>query len=227
MNDLLLIFNNWEEFNVKHFFKKLLQLKDITYSWLLVISILIFTTTIYIDLAYHPSGSPKVALAIYAIALLIAFIWSVFNYIGHMRLNTMYKRNNNIQVFVDNLLLSNDEKLELRTYLEDYSQDLIEQGKTKEDAVITAINEFKVNEFSSLSKNTQIFNMHAHYYLGGYALIGIMASIILLVISNVLTDPPLICIVLEVTFMLYGIGFFGLFFVYKLMDVFIHKKLTI
>ncbi|WP_208589605.1 hypothetical protein [Gracilibacillus suaedae] len=212
---------------MKHFIKKLLYLKDIKYSWLLFISILVFTTTIYMDLAFHQTGSPKVALVAYAISLLIVFAWAVFNYIGHIRLNGMYKRNNNIKAFVDNLVLSNDERLELQAYLEDYSQDLIEQGMTKEDAIIAAINEFKVNEFSSISKNTQIFNMHAHYYLGGYALLGITASLILLVISNVLTDPPLISIVLEVTFMLYGIGFFGLFFVYKLMDIFIHKKLTI
>ena len=42
-----------------------------------------------------------------------------------------------------------------------------------------AINQFKVQEILSLSKDTMLFNLHAHYYLIGWAILAAIVDIII------------------------------------------------
>jgi hypothetical protein len=204
---------------------KVFSLSDIKYAWLLLISIISFVGTFYLDLYYNPSFVQTAALAGYGLAFIIAALWGAFNYIGHLRINAMYQKNNDIPAFVDQLALSNEEKLELQAYLEDYVIDLVSQGKTREEAAKEAINQFKVKEFSSLSKNTMIFNLHAHYYLGGYACLALLGGLTLIVIHA--NFPLLVFLVGKYTLLAYGVGFIGLFFIYKLADIILYKKLRV
>jgi hypothetical protein len=80
---------------------------------------------------------------------------------------------------VNQLAMSEEDKLELQTYLEAYVQDLIQQGKTKDEAAREAINQFKVIEFLSLSKNTSFLNLHAHFHLIGWVTILTIAFIMI------------------------------------------------
>ncbi|MFB4168261.1 hypothetical protein [Virgibacillus sp. JSM 102003] len=210
---------------MENLFHKVVSLKDLKYSWILITSIIVFCITLYLDLKYNPSHVPIKALVGYGSALIISVCWGVFNYIGHVRVNAMYRKSNDIHAFVNSLAMNQEEKLELTMYLEDYTQDLTNQGKTKEEASQIAINHFKIQEFSTLSKDTQLFNLHAHFYLWGYASIAALCSLVLLFISNVVVKSSLILIVLETAF---AVTFFGcslLFFIYKIIDVMIYRKL--
>ncbi|WP_027407950.1 hypothetical protein [Anoxybacteroides tepidamans] len=206
-----------------HLIKKAFSLNDIKYAWILLVSFISFAATFYLDLYYNPSFVQKAALAGYGLAFLIATLWAAFNYIGHLRINVMYQKNNGIPAFLEQLALSHEEKLELQAYLEDYVTGQVNQGKSKEEAAREAINQFKVKEFSSLSKNTLVFNLHAHYYLGGYAFLAILGSVVLLLLHASFFSLP--WLVGAYTFLAYGVGFIGLFFIYKLVDSALYKKI--
>lgn len=209
---------------MEHLFHKVISLKDLKYSWILMISIVVFCITLYLDLKLNPSQVPMQALVGYGSALIISACWGIFNYIGHLRINAMYRKSKDIHAFVYNLAMNQEEKLELKMYLEDYKQDLVSQGNTEEAASQIAINHFKIKEFSSLSKDTQLFNLHAHFYLWGYAILTALCSLVLLFTTNVAVDSSLILIVLETVFAVICIGFSCLFFLYKMMDAMIHCK---
>jgi hypothetical protein len=106
--------------------------------------------------------------------------------------------------------------------LEDYIIVLVSQGKTREEAAKEAINQFNVIEFSSLSKNTMIFNLHAHYYYGGYACFALLGGLLLILIHA--NFPLLLLLVGGYTILAYRVGFIGLFFIYKLADIILYKK---
>ncbi|MFY0758609.1 permease prefix domain 1-containing protein [Metabacillus dongyingensis] len=128
--------------------KKIFSLGDIKYSWILSLSAIFFGITNYLDRMY--SNDPAWVHAGYWISFAIAVLWGVLNYISHIRMNNMYKKQDDLQLYVNQLVMSEEDKLELRTYLEDYVQDLMKQGNTEADAMREAINQFKVKEFLSL-----------------------------------------------------------------------------
>ncbi|MCD4840189.1 hypothetical protein LRS37_15240 [Neobacillus sedimentimangrovi] len=61
-------------------------------------------------------------------------------------------------------------------------QDLVSHGETKEEATKKAIEQFKIKEFTSLSKNTMLFNLPAHYYLGGFTFVSVIVGLLLRVL---------------------------------------------
>ena len=202
--------------------RKIVNLKDINFSWILFLSFTLFGLSCYIDRLY--SNDPIWIHGCYWLSFTLAVLWGALNYISQIRMNNMYKKQNDIQQYVNQLAMSEEDQLELQTYLEDFVQDLIEQGKTKEDATREAINQFKVKEFLSLSKNTMFFNLHAHYYLIGWTTI-ILVSFILVWLLGIMVFPNLVIILtIEVTLFAYGIGLFGMFFVYKVIDAIIYRK---
>ncbi|USK31022.1 permease prefix domain 1-containing protein [Bacillus sp. CMF21] len=170
------------------------------------------------------SNDPLWVHAGYWISFAIAVLWAVLNYISHIRMNNMYKKQDDLQVYVNQLVMSEEDKLELRTYLEDYVQDLMKQGNTEADAMREAINQFKVKEFLSLSKNTMFFNLHAHYYLIGWTFLSVIASILVWIFELTLFPYPLITLTIESIFIAYAIGLFGMFFLYKIIDAVIYRK---
>ncbi|WP_050180465.1 hypothetical protein [Domibacillus robiginosus] len=208
---------------MQHFVTKAFSLNDIKYSWLLLISIIIFGVSFYLDLYFIPAFVQITALLGYGGAFILAALWGALNYIGHIRINALYQKNHDIFAFVDQLALDHEEKLELQAYLEDYVHDQINNGKTKEDAAKEAISQFKVKEFSALSKNTMLFNLHAHYYLIGFSFLAFLAFFILLLAHT--SSSSLFLLAGAYTILAYGIGFAGLFFVYKVVDIILYKKL--
>lgn len=202
--------------------RKIFSLGDIRYSWILLLSSVLFGLSNYMDRIY--SNDPSWIHVSYWISFAIAVLWGAINYISHIRMNNMYKKQNNIQEYVNLLAMNEEDKLELQTYLEDYVQDLIEQGNTKADATREAIKQFKVKEFLSLSKNTMFFNLHAHYYLIGWTIVIIVAFILVWLLGIVAFSNLLIPLIIEVTLVAYGLGLFGMFFLYKLIDAMIYRK---
>lgn len=211
---------------MKQFLRKIFNLLDIRYSWILIISMGIFIASLYTS-KINTQITPTIEWISYGSAFISAVIWGILNYIDHIKVSATYIKCDNIDAYVDNLMMSKDERAELKAYLEDYAKDLISQGKTKEEAVKTAINQFKVQEFTSLSKNSSLLNLPIHYYLFGYTLIAMIIGIILHFLTDIFL--PQIFLLLSIEFMLfsYAIGFVGLFFLYKLMDVALLKKIEV
>lgn len=109
--------------------RKVFCLRDIKYSWLLLLSIAFCFLVFYIDRS--DMKDPGWLTIGYLLAFALAVVWGVINYIGHIRMNVMYQKQNNIQAYVENLAMGKEDKLELQHYLEDYAADLIMQGKPK------------------------------------------------------------------------------------------------
>ncbi|WP_017416559.1 hypothetical protein [Clostridium tunisiense] len=210
---------------MKNILKKTFNLSDIKYSWLLLLSMVIFILSLYFE-KISSSITPLTQWITYGSAFLSAVIWSVLNYIAHIKVNANYKKYDDIKTYVDNLVMSKDDKLELMAYLEDYAADLSSQGKTKAEAVQIAINQFRVQEFSSISKNNSVLNLPIHYYLIGYVLVDIALVIVLALLTNTVFHGYFWLSAFEFTLAAYGVGFLGLFFLYKVFDAAISKKIN-
>ncbi|MGM0867577.1 MAG: hypothetical protein ACQEWF_23280 [Bacillota bacterium] len=202
--------------------RKIFSLGEIKYSWILLLSSVLFGLSNYLDRIY--SNDPIWVLASYWISFTIAVLWGAINYISHIRLNNMYKNQDDIMSYVYQLVMNKEDKLELQTYLEDFKKDLMEQGNTEADATREAIKQFKVKEILSLSKNTMFFNLHAHYYLIGWVIVSVIASILFLLFEFTLIPYPLITHTLISVLMAYSFGLFGLFFLYKIIDAVIYQR---
>lgn len=202
--------------------KKIFSISDMKYSWILLLSALIFGIFNYMDRFY--SNDPVWILVGYWISIAVAVLWTALNYISHIRLNSMYKKQDDLQLYVNQLAISDEDKLELRTYLEDFVEDLMKQGKTEADATREAINQFKIQEFLSLSKNSMFFNLHGHYYLIGWTIVSIIAFIIVWLLGITIFPYRSITLTIESIFIVYAIGIFGTFVMYKMIDVVIYRK---
>ncbi|MFD0871051.1 MULTISPECIES: permease prefix domain 1-containing protein [Paenibacillus] len=202
--------------------RKLFSLCDVKYGWVLLGSSALFGISNYFDQTYI--NDPIWVHISYWFSFAIAVLWGVLNYISHVRLNSMYKKQNDIQKYVNQLAMSEEDKLELQTYLEDYVQDLIQQGKTEDEAAREAINQFKVKEFLSLSKNTMFFNLSAHYYLIGWTTITVISIILAWLLETALFPDSLVIEAVENVLAAYSIGLLGMFFLYKLIDAAIYQK---
>lgn len=209
---------------MKNILRKIFNLSDITYAWLLIVSMLTFIFSLYNE-KFNPDTTPLIQWITYGSAILSAILWSILNYISHININSNYRKYNDIDSYVNNLVISKDEKLELKSYLNDFVSDLISQGKNKEEAITIAINQFKVKEFYSLSKNNPILNLPIHYYLIGYILVDIAIVVILLVLTNTILINSFLILSIEFMLVSYGIGFLGLFIIYRILDTIISKKL--
>ncbi|MFS0562046.1 hypothetical protein AB1K91_15020 [Terribacillus sp. 179-K 1B1 HS] len=207
---------------MSQYMRKIFSLGDLKYSWILLLSSLLFGITNFTDQLY--SGDPIWVLISYLISFSIAVLWGAINYISHIRMNNMYKKQDDIQLYVSQLAMSEEDKQELQTYLADYVQDLIQQGNSEADATREAINQFKVKEFLALSKNTMFFNLHAHYYLIGWTIVSILASILVWILEVTMLPYPLITFTIESIFIAYSIGLFGMFILYKIIDAMIYRK---
>ncbi|MFP7224529.1 hypothetical protein SFC42_15705 [Priestia filamentosa] len=204
------------------YLRKIFSLEDIKYSWILLLSSFLFGITNFIDQLY--SGDPIWVLISYWFSIAIAVLWGALNYISHIRMNSLYKKQDDIRLYVNQLAMNEEDKLELQTYLEDYVHDLIQQGNSEVDATREAINQFKVKEFLNLSKNSLFFNLHAHYYLVGWTIVSILASIVVWALDVAIFPYSLITLTLEITFIVYAFGLFGMFILYKIIDTTIYRK---
>jgi hypothetical protein len=153
----------------------------------------------------------------------MAVLWCAANYVGHIRINAMYRKQNDIDAYIAPLAMNTEEKLELRNYLEDFAQDLMNQGMQEEQATAEAIRHFKVKELLSLSKNSSLFHLHAHYYLFGWAAAAFVLLILLWFVNGLWFPHAVLLLVLETILFVYGSALVLLFFVYKLLDAFLDR----
>lgn len=205
--------------------KKIFNLSDIRYSWLLVISMLFFIFSLYNN-KINSDLTATVEYITYGTAVGLAFVWSILNYIDHIKVNVLLRKYDNIDIFVDNLVMNKQEKEDLKSYLNDFVKDLEENGKTKEEAIKTAIAQFQVQEFTSLSKSNGIFELPVHYYLIGYIIIFVVAIVIIGVFTGTILEDFFLLHAINFTLNLYCIGFLGLIFLYKLIDILVAKKMV-
>lgn len=200
--------------------KRLFSLADIKYPWLLLISMLAFVIALYFN-RFYPNAFTRIEIGIYGAVFLVALLWSILNYVGHLQISAIYKKYDNIEAFIKKLTMNKGEKAELTEYLKDFVTDLEENGSTHEEAVKTAISHFQVKEFTQSQGN--VFETPAHYYLLGYVSIFVGLIIVIQCIDLIISLP---FVVLAVSFMLmlFSAAFVCLFFIYKLIDVMISKK---
>ncbi|MCC3372760.1 hypothetical protein [Cohnella sp. REN36] len=204
--------------------RKMFSLRDLRFAWLLLVSISVCGLTFYADETFA-SADPHALTVCYVLSFALAVIWSAANYIGHIRMHATYRKQHDIRAYVEQLAMSGEDRLELQNYLEDYAADLTSQGRTKEEAAREAINQFKVKEFLSLSKHSPLFDLHAHYYLLGWAAVAVAFFLLLGAIGLALFPSSLLLLIAESIALAYGLSFVGLFFVYKLLDAVIRRKL--
>ncbi|MBZ2174289.1 hypothetical protein K8M07_03405 [Schnuerera sp. xch1] len=210
---------------MKIFVKKVFDLSDIRYPWLLIISMLIFIFSLYNN-KINPNIDIITELLTYGTAIVTAFVWSILNYIDHIKLSVIYRKNNDIETYVNSLVMKKEDKEDLKEYLNDFVKDLESEGKTEEEAIEIAIGQFQVKEFTSLSKNNGIFELPVHYYLIGYIIIFVAAIVIIGIFTNTILRDSFLLKAINFMFNLYSIGFIVVLFLYKLMDIFIKKKMS-
>jgi hypothetical protein len=201
--------------------KQAYRLSGIKYSWILLISMIAFMLSLYFHRIYRNEFS-DFEIASYGLSFLIALVWSVLNYFGHLKLNRLFKKYDDIDVFVEQMHMRAEEKEEFTQYLNDYVKDLVQHGEPYESAVKKAINSFQVQEFSEV-KGGDMFEKPAHYYLLGYTSVFIAAIIILQTIDGFF-PAQFILSSLSLTLGLYAAAFFILFFLYKAIDELLPQK---
>lgn len=205
--------------------KRIFNLTDIRYPWLLLLSMILFVFSLYNN-KINPDINVGLEFLTYGTAIGCAFVWSVLNYIDHMKLNAIYKKSDNIDSYVDSLIMKKDEKEDLKQYLNDFVQDLEANGKTKDEAVRIAINQFQVDEFTALSKNTGIFELPSHYYLIGYVVIFALVMILTQVLISIGLGGRFWLYAVNFMLVLYSLAFLGLVLLYKLIDTLVARKIT-
>lgn len=145
--------------------KDFFDIKMIKYPWLLVLSMTTFVAALYFDRAYF-SNFPKGELVLFGAVFIIAFIWSILNYVGHLQVRSIYGKFDSIEDFISCLSMKKEEKEELAEYLYDFVKDMEENGANHEAAVKTAIGQFQVKEITE--RDGDLIETKPHYYLFGY-----------------------------------------------------------
>lgn len=201
--------------------KRIYDLTDIKYPWLLLLSMIMFILSLCYN-RFYPKIDSRTEMVIYGASFAVALIWCILNYIGHLKLNAIYKKHDDIAAFVEHMAMKKEEKTELIQYLNDFVKDLEEKGDSHEDAVKKAISNFQVKEFLA-AQDGDLFDKPTHYYLLGY--VSIFVGVILIIqCLNIIFPVPFIVSAVNFMLVLYSIAFFCLFFLYKLIDVLISKK---
>lgn len=206
------------------FIKRMFNLSDIRYRWLLLASMILFVFSLYNN-RINPDMGMEMEWMTYGSSVICAFVWSVLNYVGHIKLNTLYRRHDSIEAYVESLAMKKQEKDDLKTYLYDFVNDLEANGKTKDEAVKIAISQFQVQEFNSISKNSGILELPSHHYLLGYALIFMAAVIFILCLVNTAFRDVFLLKAIYFMLILYSAAFVVLIFLYKLLDFIMAKKI--
>ena len=78
--------------------KDFFGIKMIKYPWLLALSMITFVAALYFDRAYF-NHFPKGELVLFSAVFVIAFMWSILNYVGHLQLRSIYGKFDSIEDF--------------------------------------------------------------------------------------------------------------------------------
>lgn len=209
---------------MKSLVKKIFDLSDIRYSWLLGISAILFILSLYNN-KINPNINIIIEWTTYSSAIGCAFVWSILNYVDHIKISVLFRKSNDIEAYVNSLAMKREEKEDLMEYLKDFVADLEVSGKTKEEAVKTAIAQFQVQEFTSISKNSGILELPSHYYLLGYAIIYLALILIIQIFLGIGISNSFWLHAISFMLILYVVAFLGLILLYKLIDIVIAKKI--
>lgn len=210
---------------MKSLVKKIFSLSDIRYWWLLGISAILFIFSLYNN-KINPEINTIIEWTTYGLAIGCAFVWSILNYVDHIKINSIFRKSSEIEDYVNSLAMNREEKEDLKEYLNDFVADLEEGGKTREEAVKIAIAQFQVQEFTSISKNSGILELPSHHYLIGYVIIYLVLALIIQIFLGTGISNSFWLHAISFTLILYVVAFLGLIVLYKLIDVLITKKKT-
>ncbi|TLS49725.1 hypothetical protein FE782_23955 [Paenibacillus antri] len=203
--------------------RKIFSMGEIKHVWLLLLSVAICVVTFAIDERVNPGDQLWLSVSYFA-SFTAAAAWAAANYVGHLRMNRLLRKQTDIGAYVDQLALSADDRQELRNYLEDFAADLERQGRRKEDAAKEAITQFKVKELLSMSKYSSPFETHGHHYLLGLSGLTLTAAAAFAAIGHALPTRSLFALIATTVAAVYGFCFLALFFLYKVMDNVLYRK---
>ncbi|HWO97838.1 MAG TPA: hypothetical protein VNM45_16175 [Bacillus sp. (in: firmicutes)] len=195
---------------------------QVKYKIVLILSIVIFGLCYICDTLNQPQHTETIYLAGYVSGIMIACFWGILNYIDHLRINPLYKQANTINEFVDELELDSDDKLELKTFMEDYVNDQVANGNDVESATNDVISQFKAQEFTGNQLSKDTFFFHSHYYLIGNGLILFLIGIVFWFLFSQFHLAILVTI--ELLGICYAFGFWLLFILYKFLNMILKKK---
>lgn len=199
-----------------------LSFNEMKYKSVLILSIFIFGTSYFFDTVNEPQTSTILFLFGYVLGIMIASFWGILNYIDHLRINPLYKQANTINEFVDELELNEDDKLELKTYMEDYVCDQVANGKDIQSATKEVISQFKVQEITGNQLRKDPFFFHSHHYLLGNGAICFLIGIVFWILFS--QFDSIIFVTIEVLGTCYASGFWLLFVLYKFLNVILKRK---
>ncbi|MNC27221.1 hypothetical protein D3C75_753870 [compost metagenome] len=209
---------------MRNWTRKVFSLAELRYGPVLLLSVVICVAAFFIDEYINPRDQLWLAVTYY-ISFSLAALWCGINYIGHIRMNNLYRKHADIGAYVEQLAMSTEDKTELRNFLEDFAADLEGQGRSREEAAKEVISQFQVREFLAMSKHTQPFETHGHHYLLGYGILLLGVCLISLAAELLLQQPPLAWLITSSVSGVYGASLFGVYVLYKLLDRFIYNKL--
>lgn len=209
---------------MRNWARKVFSLAELRYSPVLLLSIVVCVVAYTIDEQIDPQDQLWLAVTYY-ISFSLAALWCGINYIGHIRVNNLYRKHGDIGAYVEQLVMDAEDKTELRNFLEDFAADLEEQGRSREEAAKEVISQFQVREFLAMSKHTVPFETHGHHYLLGYCMLLLGVCAMATSVELLLAQPPLVWLIISSVSGVYGVSLFGVYMLYKLLDRFIYKKL--
>lgn len=190
--------------------------QELRYRKVLWLSILLFYTSLVADMFINPSKNDSLCLFGYIIAILLAALWSILNYIDHLRINPLYKEYTTITEFIKALSLPKEEKLEIQQMMVDYVTDQVSQNVDELTATKTIIQQFKTSE---LENEQHFFYFHTNHYLLKLATgMTISAVLLYLVKDYVLPTDTLLLTGLTGTLFCYGIGLYLAYLMYQLLN---------
>ena len=76
---------------MKLWLKKAFDLSDMRYLWLLLFSMVLFVFSLYNN-KINPNMGIGLELLTYGTAIGCAFVWSILNYVDHIKVNSIYKK---------------------------------------------------------------------------------------------------------------------------------------
>lgn len=209
---------------MRNWTRKTFSLAELRYSPVLLLSIVICVAAFYIDEHVNPGDQLWLAVTYY-ISFSLAALWCGINYVGHIKMNNLYRKHADIGAYVEQLAMSTEDKTELRNFLEDFAADLEEQGRTKEEAAKEVISQFQVREFLAMSKHTVPFETHGHHYLLGCGILLLGVCLTALAAGALWGQHFLVWLIISSVSGVYGACFFGVYALYKLLDRLIYNKL--
>ena len=209
---------------MRNWARKVFSLAELRYSPVLLLSIVVCVVAYTIDEQIDPKDQLWLAVTYY-ISFSLAALWCGINYIGHIRVNILYRKHGDIGAYVEQLVMDAEDKTELRNFLEDFAADLEEQGRSREEAAKEVISQFQVREFLAMSKHTVPFETHGHHYLLGYGMMLMGVCLAATSVELLLAQPPLVWLIISSVSGVYGVSLFGVYVLYKLLDRFIYNKL--